>query len=93
MIANIYQTSGENAFRRYEDVSEPRFKDYKHVGSLELKQCRYKNINIALEEVFLELNINKPKDFKGRSLSVSDIVEINNEYYYCDSFGWVAIKV
>ena len=27
-------------------------------------------------------------DFKGHSLSVGDIVSINNGYYYCDIQGW-----
>lgn len=26
--------------------------------------------------------------FKGRSLSTSDVVKIDNEYYYCDDCGW-----
>ena len=41
-------------------------------------------------------NTNHPKGFRGRSMSVSDIVGIydaNNaddsmRYYYCDSYGW-----
>lgn len=35
-----------------------------------------------------KFNINHPSDFKGHSLSVSDIVQLNDKYYYCDSFGW-----
>ena len=93
MIANVYQTNGENRFKSYEELTELHFDEYKLVGSIELKQSRYKNINIALEEVFQELNMNIPESYKGRSVSVSDIVEINNEYYYCDSFGWVQIAV
>ena len=40
-------------------------------------------------------NINRPSDFTGHSLSVSDIVEIvrkdETKYYYCDDFGWTDI--
>jgi len=30
--------------------------------------------------------------FKGHSISVSDVVKIDDEYYYCDSFGWENIS-
>lgn len=32
-----------------------------------------------------------PEDFKGHSLSTSDIVSLNGKLYYCDSFGWIEI--
>lgn len=46
-----------------------------------------------LYEVF---NERRPDNFKGHSLSVSDIIEVQEAdvvdqeptYYYCDSFGW-----
>ena len=45
-----------------------------------------------LENLFEEFNINRPDDFKGHSLSVSDVVAVKDDgkwyYYYCDSFGW-----
>ena len=41
-----------------------------------------------LEELFTELNINHPADYKGHSLSVSDIIVIDEHYYYCDVYGW-----
>ena len=39
------------------------------------------------------LNINHPINYKGHSLSVSDICEIDNKYYFCDSFGWKEINI
>lgn len=45
-----------------------------------------------LEEIFRELNINHPTDYKGHSLSVSDMILIDGHYWYCDSFGWVEIE-
>ena len=48
----------------------------------------------SLEDIFRILNIEHPKDYKGRSLSVSDIVEvidskiIENGFYFCDSVGF-----
>lgn len=45
-------------------------------------------INTLLEMILEDFNVNHPKDFKGRSLSVSDIVQLNDNYYFCDRFGW-----
>jgi len=41
-----------------------------------------------LNKVFEDFNMNHPADFKGHSLSVSDIVVVDDEVYFCDSFGW-----
>lgn len=45
------------------------------------------------DEIFEMFNINRPEDFKGHSLSVSDIVRLDNgEFWYCDSFGWYLLN-
>lgn len=51
-----------------------------------------------LNYLFEKFNLNHPLQFKGHSMSVSDVVKVNNtvnedeaRYYYCDSFGWVDI--
>lgn len=47
-----------------------------------------------LERIYTIFNIERPEDYRGRSLSVSDIVEIMHEedgktkFYYCDAFGF-----
>ena len=47
-----------------------------------------------LEEVYTMLNSNHPSDYRGRSLSVSDIVEVYEAeavpqgFYFCDSIGF-----
>lgn len=45
-----------------------------------------------LEDVYRMFNLNHPEGYRGRSLSVSDIVEIRDSekagFYYCDSFGF-----
>lgn len=51
----------------------------------------------TLEGVFALLNVGeKPEGYKGRSLSVSDVVELiegdKSEFHYCDSFGWKMIS-
>lgn len=42
----------------------------------------------TLENLFLKYQGEKPENYKGRSISVSDIVKVDGKYYYCDSFGW-----
>ncbi len=64
------------------------FEDYKEVYSGEIAQ---KN---CLDKLFEMFNIERPADFTGHSLSVSDVVAIKTEgndywyYFYCDSYGW-----
>lgn len=51
----------------------------------------------SLEDIYREFNIDKPEEFKGRSLSVSDVVEVTNDqgnaaFYYCDNIGFKKIE-
>lgn len=47
-----------------------------------------------LEDVYRMFNIDMPEEYNGRSLSVSDIVEVRNSeniengFYYCDAIGF-----
>ena len=59
--------------------------DYKMVYEGEIQT---EDFDKALEELFIKFNTDHPKDFKGHSLSVSDLIEIDNKLYYCDSIGW-----
>ncbi|MDD2268089.1 MAG: YodL domain-containing protein [Eubacteriales bacterium] len=48
-----------------------------------------------LEEVFVMFNVNHPTGYTGRSLSVSDVVEITGEkstFHFCDSFGFKYVE-
>lgn len=46
------------------------------------------NIYQILEAIFIILNIDHPNDYKLPSLSVGDIVVIDNRHYFCDSVGF-----
>lgn len=46
----------------------------------------------ALDALFEKFNLHHPDDFKGHSLSVSDVIVLDGKKYYCDSFGWVDIE-
>lgn len=45
----------------------------------------------VLEQLFELFNINHPVDYRGRSMSVSDLVELEDRFYYCDSIGFVDV--
>jgi hypothetical protein len=81
-------------FRGY---SKDKFniEDYEVAYEGELQRTDEQDIDIC-EILFYMFNVVRPKDFKGRSLSVSDIVVIiDGQYkttYYCDTVGWVQIK-
>lgn len=48
----------------------------------------------ALNQLFTKFNIDHPAEYKGRSMSVSDLVLFpeTGVWYYCDSFGWEKVK-
>ena len=49
-----------------------------------------------LEDVYRMFNTDRPKGYTGRSLSVSDVVEItdgkNKGFYFCDNVGFEKIN-
>ena len=47
---------------------------------------------IILDDVFTRFNLNHPDDFRGHSLSVSDIVLLDDKVYYCDPYGWQLVE-
>ncbi len=47
----------------------------------------------TLEAIFLMFNIDHPEDYRGRSLSVSDLVALEDTgTYFCDSVGFRQIN-
>ena len=50
------------------------------------------------DEEFLEILFeafnrgNYPEDYKGHSMSVADIVDLDGRLWLCDSIGWTRIK-
>lgn len=52
----------------------------------------------GIEDVFVKFNVDTPMNYHGRSMSVSDIVEIvesdsiKKGCYYCDNVGWSKIE-
>ena len=63
--------------------------DYRMVYAAQLEP------GTTLEDIYTRFNIDHPEDFKGHSLSVSDVVVLNKNgadtAYYVDSFGFKEI--
>ena len=94
----IYQlkNSPENHAIRFEGYSlaekhgEPaKSENYELVYSGSLDEFEDGN---KLEAIYTKFNLDRPEDFKGHSLSVSDIIVMNNEANYVDSYGFVDVS-
>jgi len=60
---------------------------YDEVYKSELPNCK------TLDDVFARLNMgNYPNDYRGHSLSVSDIVKTSDGLFFVDSFGWKEVE-
>ena len=61
-------------------------KNYDHVYTAPLEKGQ------TLEDIYRQFNLDHPADFRGRSLSVSDVVVLRQDgketAHYCDSFGF-----
>ncbi|GAB6107989.1 YodL domain-containing protein [Fusibacter bizertensis] len=91
----IYQVKRGNEYRDY------RFESYESLEAFNLK-VELKNYDFIykgglpagtdLEDIFVMFNEQRPDDFKGHSLSVSDVVVLNkngqSSAHYVDSFGF-----
>lgn len=91
----IYQLKGGNQTRDY------RFEPYDRLqaAGLAVDPANYAQIYTAplesgmnLEGIFERFNLDHPKDFRGHSLSVSDVVVLHQDgqdtAHYVDSFGY-----
>lgn len=77
-------------WRRVRDIFD--FNNYKEVWDCDFEKdispIPSTNNNWNLDEIFKVFNINHPLGYHGHSLSISDIVKLGDEYFFCDSFGW-----
>ena len=100
MIYTIYQLVDielEYAFMRYGSAVRLGFdennplRDYEEFYSGVLEDEPGSTDDEYLEKIFTKFNRNHPAGYTGRSVSVSDIIDLNNQLYYCDSFGFVKL--
>ena len=66
------------------------FNDYEKVYEGEI-ECD--DVYDTLEDLFTIFNIKRPQDFKGHSMSVSDVVKLGDDYYYVDGIGFKKINI
>lgn len=96
--ATIYQikdiSNCSYAFREYDEAKNKiNMDDYEAVASIVLPKKG--STNDLLEQIFMLGNTDKDRfNVYGefRSISVSDIIELENEVYYVDSFGFKKIR-
>ncbi len=88
---NHMKFMAHNKLEKFQGSSEVDSKIYDKIYEKEVR-CN------SLEEVYQMFNLNRPQDFKGHSLSVSDVVEVSgNEkiedgFYFCDSIGFKKVS-
>ena len=72
-------------------VTESRY-NLVYSGALSPALADNRTPEAILEGLYTRFNLNRPDDFRGHSLSVSDVIALNlngqTECYYTDSFGF-----
>ncbi len=71
---------------------KPDFKTYDKMYEADVSMLRGKSMGEKLESAFYVFNQERPEDFKGHSLSVSDVVVLDDTAYYVDSVGFKPLK-
>lgn len=99
----------ENTYEIYQVKSGEEYRDYRFesIESLEYFGLKvdYENYDFVykgsldqmdLEDIFRKFNEDRPTDFQGRSLSVSDVVVLNKDgqttAHFVDSFGFKEVS-
>jgi hypothetical protein len=77
--------------RRYNENDVTRKYLYNVVYSGEVEAGD--SVEDTLEGLYMTFNVNHPSDFRGHSLSMSDVIELDGKFYYCDSFGFKNINL
>lgn len=75
----------------------PQEQDYTAVYKTEVTSPADEETAALLERIYCDFNISKPDDYRGRSLSVSDVIVLKDqdneaEAYYIDPIGCVKLN-
>lgn len=66
--------------------------DYEEVYRSSIHVDDGESLEHILDSIFTTFNVFRPEDFKGHSMSVSDLVKLEDgRVFYCDSCGWVEV--
>lgn len=98
MILRILQLKDNDDLRIYRFASLDLLKDL----NLEVDINNYDVVYVdndfnlkskdILEEIYILFQGSKPVSYTGHSLSVADIIELDDEQYYVDSYGFEKLK-
>lgn len=81
------------AFLPYDYASQFRLTDSRYEKMYEAPVTENDN---SLDKIFCKFNVDRPADFLGHSLSVSDIIvtvkDEKKQAYYCDSYGFQPVQ-
>ena len=94
---SIYQVNREDSrsilFMRLSFLKkmgiEPTRDKYNKVYGGEIEDGKTTDV---LERIYTKFNVGRPQDFRGHSLSVADVVELDGSFYFCDSYGFKQIN-
>lgn len=95
---SIYQLKGGDETRDYRFEPLERLREL----GLSVQKDNYDLVYSApladgetLEDIFVRFNVERPEDFTGHSLSVSDVIVLHHgeqqSAHYCDSFGFTEV--
>lgn len=90
---NMKRDANNVAFMNYESL--PKFQGSSEIDSSLYDKVFEGEVNcFTLEKLYEIFNLEHPAGYKGRSMSVSDVVEIidgntgKSYFHFCDSFGF-----
>lgn len=87
---NILFWSFERIKKKIPNIKQ-QFRDYYDKVYEFTLNTKYKTDAQVLNDVYNMFNQDHPEDFRGHSLSVSDIVILEDKMYLCDSFRWIEL--
>ncbi len=93
MKIKVYQENNVT-FRVNDDIKEYSLDDYHLVYEMDWNRYELPSDEKFLELLFSQFNNPPyPPSYKGHSMSVADIVTIDDRAYICASFGWNKITL
>ena len=94
----IYQLKDDDSLQDYHFESFEHLRKKGLAVEFENYELVYEDTlepNVRLEDLFYRFNMERPADFKGHSLSVSDIIVtrrgVKTQAFYVDSFGFARL--
>ena len=88
-VAHGIKFSGLDELKEYNLLDKLTLDIYQQVYAGEIEDGE---ILVVLDRIFSKFQGTKPADYTGHSVSISDIVEMDDKYYYCDHYTWTEIS-